>query len=146
VNRHVAFRTARLPSFSSLPPTPSIPLNLVVQTPLIPQLDQLLHRLIERHNLPALLRRLVIPIPPIHSARTLFLRANYHDEIVQRQLRRANLLLHRISTDVDVGVESLFAQHGLHFLDVVVCTGHYGDDHDLAGGQPEGPAAREVFC
>lgn len=120
-------------------------LHRILNPPLIPEQHQLPHRLIQWHNLAALLTRLIIPIPPVHSAVRLLLRTHDDDVIVQRQLRGADLLLHGVAADVDVGVDVLLAQYGLHFFDVVDCAGHDGDDHDLAWGEPEGPAAGEVF-
>lgn len=130
-------------TYPSLPPYTT--LNRVLNPPLIPQLDQLLHRLIKRHNLTSLLRRLIISVSPIDRTLLLLLGADDHDEVVQRQLRSADLLLHRVARHVDVGVEFLRAQDGLHFTHVVVGRRHDGDDHDLARGEPEGPAAGEVF-
>jgi len=92
-----------------------------------------------------MLRRLIIPIPNIHRPAIPLLSPHHKNEIIQLQLARTNLLLHRVARDVDVGVETFGSEYGLHVLDVVVYGGHDGDDEDLAGGEPEGPAAGEVF-
>lgn len=122
-----------------------IHLELILQPPLIPQGNQLLHHLIQRNNLPSLLAFLIIPIPHISSLILLLLCTHHNDEIVQRELRGANFLLHRVAADVDVGVEAFGAEARLDFFNVIVYGGHDRDDHDLAGGDPEGPAAGEVL-
>lgn len=120
-------------------------LDRVIDSPLIPQLDQLLDGLIERHNLATLLGSLVIAVPPVDGAVLLLLSTDDHDVVVQSQLRSADLLLHGVSADVDVGVDVLLAERGLDLLDVVVGAGHDGNDHDLARRQPEWPATGEVL-
>jgi hypothetical protein len=56
-----------------------------------------------------------------------------------------NLLLHRISGDVDVGVEALGTQLLLDFLHIVVDCGHDGHHEHLARREPEWPATGEVL-
>ena len=134
-----------------LPPLPASKhthtryLNLVLQPPLILQSHKLLNHLVQRDNLTTLLALLIISVPNINSPVLALLGTNDDDEVVQRELRSADLLLHGVARDVDVGVETLGAETLLDFLDVVVDSGHDGDDHDLAGGDPEGPAAGEVL-
>ena len=119
--------------------------DLILQPPLVLQLDKLLNDLIQRDNLTTLLALLIISVPDVDSPVLALLGTNHDDEVVQRKLSSADLLLHGVARDVDVGVEALGAEACLDFLDVVVDGGHDGDDHNLAGGDPEGPATGKVL-
>jgi hypothetical protein len=43
-------------------------------------------------------------------------------------------------------VEMAFAEGSLDFLDIIVCTRHDGNDHDLTRREPERPSTGEVLC
>lgn len=59
-----------------------IDLDLVLQSTLVPQLDQLLNSFVERYNDATLLRLLVITVSPVDSPSSLFLSTDNHDEVV----------------------------------------------------------------
>lgn len=56
-----------------------------------------------------------------------------------------DLLLHGITTDVNVGIQLVFTQKLLQLLDIVVHSRHDGDNENLARADPEGPLATIVL-
>jgi hypothetical protein len=121
-------------------------LNLVLNVTLIPQLDELLYRLIKRYNDTSLLCLLVVTVPPVNSPSLLFLGTDDHDEVIKCKLCCADLLLHGVAADIDIGMKVMFAECSLHFLDVVVGAWHDRNDHDLARREPERPSTGKVLC
>lgn len=68
--------------------------HLILEPPLLHQPLQLLHRVLQRHKLAHLLSRRIVAVADIDGTRITFLRAEDEDEVVQRQLTGADLLLH----------------------------------------------------
>jgi hypothetical protein len=120
-------------------------LKRTAQSPLIPQALHELNSLVNRHELTHLLGLRDITVTDVDRTALLLLRTNNHDEVVLRELASADLLLHGVAGDIDVGVEVVRAELLLELLAVVVGAGHDGDDEDLAGREPEGPLTAEVL-
>lgn len=67
------------------------------------------------------------------------------NEVVLRQLARADLLLHGVATDVDVDIQLVAIKNPLQFLHVVIDRRHNRHNQDLAGADPERPLATKVL-
>mmetsp|Transcript_18040 Transcript_18040/g.39406 ORF Transcript_18040/g.39406 Transcript_18040/m.39406 type:complete len:245 (+) Transcript_18040:158-892(+) len=87
----------------------------------------------------------VVPRAHVHRPLLRLLLAHHQYVVVLRELRLADLLLHLLVGEVAVHMEARLPAHRLHrqrVLGGVVGDGH---DHDLAGGEPEGPFPGEVL-
>jgi hypothetical protein len=108
-------------------------LQSTAKPPLVPQRLHKLNSLINRHELAHLLSLRNVAVADVHRAALLLLCADDHDEVVLRELTGANLLLHGVAGDVNIGVEVVRAELLLQLLAVVVGAGHDGHDENLAG-------------
>ena len=120
-------------------------LKAVDQSTLLAQLAELLAGLVKRNNDTSGLTGGIIAVTDVERARLLLLGTDNENEVVLRQLTRADLLLQSVSTDIDVGVELVVPEDLLHLLGVVVDSRHDRDDKNLARADPEGPLASEVL-
>lgn len=73
--------------------------HLVLKSPLVVQALQLLNGLLQRNELAHLLRGWVVTVTDVDGAGIAFLGAQDEDEVVQRELTCADLLLHLFVVD-----------------------------------------------
>lgn len=115
-------------------------LKLALQLPRVPQLDQFAQHLIQRHKFAHLLRSRIVSVSNVDCSRLLFFGTDDYSilalilhharktacvelterEVILLNLRVADLLLQRVSRQVDIDIHPRLMEDLLEFSDVVL--------------------------
>lgn len=117
----------------------------VEQSAFLAQSSELLPGFLKRNNDTSALRRCVVTVADVDRTRLLLFGTNNKDEVVLRQLAGADLLLQRVSSDINIDIELVILQDLLDLPCIVIDSRHNRYNQDLTRADPERPLAAKVL-